>query len=54
MKRMIITVVALTAGTGAAILFLSRMVAGRKRKPCMTFTELYKDNFCGEVGSLFD
>lgn len=54
MKQMIIAVAALTAGAGAAILFLSRSVASKKRKPCMTFEELYEDNLCGSIGGLFD
>lgn len=53
MKQMIIAV-ALTVGTGAAILFLSRSSARRTRKPCMTFAELYEDNLCGSIGVLFD
>mgnify|MGYP001038781548 FL=1 len=53
MKQIIITVAALTAGAGAALLLLSRSSAKRIRKPCMTFAELYADNLCG-VGSLFD
>ncbi len=54
MKQIIIVVAALTAGAGATLLFFSRSVAGRKRKPCMTFAELYEDNNCDEIGGLFD
>lgn len=54
MKQIIIAVVALMAGAGAALLLLSRSFTGRTRKPCMTFTELYEDNSCGEIGGLFD
>lgn len=50
MKQLIIAVAALTACAGAAILFLSC----RKHKSRMTFAELYEDNLCEDVGSLFD
>lgn len=51
MKRMIIA--AITVGAGAVLLLLSRLSVRRTRKP-MTFAELYEDNRCDEIGSLFD
>lgn len=54
MKQMIIAVAALLAGSGAAILLLSRSAARRTRKSRMSFAELYEDNLCGGIGGLFD
>lgn len=54
MKQMIIAVAALTAGAGAVLFLLTRSSCRRARKPCMTFAELYEDNICDEIGSLFD
>lgn len=53
MKQVIITIAALTVGTGAAILLLLRSTKRKVRKPSMTFMELYEDNRCSDYG-LFD
>ena len=54
MKQMIIAAAALTAGAGAAILFLLRSFRRITRKHCMTFAELYEDNFFDGIDRLFD
>lgn len=51
--KMIMMIAAITAGTGAAVLFLSRSTARRKHRRPMTFRELYEDNLCSDDG-LFD
>lgn len=53
MKKMIVMITAITVGTGAAVLFLSRSADRRKRNRPMTFRELYEDNLCSDDG-LFD
>lgn len=54
MKQVVIMIAALTAGAGAALLFISRSLARRTRKPQMSFRELYEDNICDRLNSLFD
>lgn len=54
MKQMIITIAALTVGARAAILLISRSIVRKTCRSRMSFAELYEDNLCGEMSSLFD
>lgn len=49
MKKLITITIAV--GTGVVIW---RFARSAKRKSKMSFRELYEDNFCGEMGGLFD
>lgn len=44
MKQMIMMIAAITVGTGAAVLFLSRSTAWKKHRRPITFREFYEDN----------
>lgn len=48
--RKLITII-IAVGMGVAVWCFAR---SRKGKSKMSFRELYEDNFCGEMGGLFD
>jgi len=54
MKQMIIATISIAVGAGAALLFFLSLSARRTRRPRMTLRELYEDNMCDGLNSLFD